>query len=145
MRESDLPNRTGMRILKFAFLFFGLRSVIQIITGHDILPPFVAVHGELLYAIINSVFCAVAFYGIHKRVPITWHLGWPVIVAAFVIFLYSALSAVRKIPESEDPWVAAVAIVIIGAGVAFGLGFMWYRQKDYFAPATRQHLGRQLL
>jgi hypothetical protein len=50
--------------------------------------------------------CAGALYGIHKRAPPTWKLGWGVRVAALIACDLGRLPTILKIPTSDYPWVA---------------------------------------
>jgi hypothetical protein len=129
-----------MRTLKIVCLLFCLLSVASIIAGgHAVRPaPFgtpVTGHGSvgMIWSFVNAVVFAGTFYGIHTRAPITWKLGWGVIVVGLLEFLYEALSSTMKLPETAHPWIASAAVLIGGAAVALYWGLWWKRQKPYFA------------
>jgi hypothetical protein len=82
-------------------------------------------------AFIQAVLFAAATYGIHKKAPVTWKLGWVVFAVLFLNVLASALSSSLKLPP-PDRWIASFAIVIGFGAVAAYWGFWWKRQKNYF-------------
>src|SRR5207245_9703378 len=48
-------------------------------------------HGYVrLYAVAAAVFFAVAFYGVYRRFPIVWKLGWIFLVAGTADFIVEA-------------------------------------------------------
>jgi hypothetical protein len=85
-------------------------------------------------SLLLAVLYACAFYGIHKKAPLTWRLGWVAIAFGFLEFLAVALSSTRRLPETVPPWIASVAIVVGGGAVALYWGLWWNRQKGYFSP-----------
>ena len=84
-----------------------------------------------LRALVSLAFFASAFYGIHRRVPLTWKLGWGVIVGGYLWFIVSVLSTTLKMPQ-PDRWIASCSIVIGTLLVVLYWGYWWWRQKQYF-------------
>jgi hypothetical protein len=88
-------------------------------------------------ALANATVSAAAFYGIHRRVPITWKLGWGVIVFFILEFIIRALSSTMGMPQVDHPWIARAAILIGGALVGLYGSFWWKRQESYFSVHSR--------
>jgi uncharacterized membrane protein len=84
-----------------------------------------------IYAFLNAILCGAAAYGIHKKVPATWKLGWVVLVVSLLNALVSALSSSLKLPL-PDRWIASSAIVIGICAVAIYWGLWWKRKRNYF-------------
>ncbi len=118
-----------MRILKFMCLVFCVLSVLFIIAGRV---PIRDVPIELAYASLN----AAAFYGIQKRAPIVWKVGWIVLAFGLLDFFIEALSFTRRMPEASHPWVFRTFILVSGTLVGLYWSFWWRRQKSYFWPRT---------
>jgi hypothetical protein len=134
-----------MRILKIVCLLFCMLSIVSVIQGIRVIhSPAVGAdsmnHGILgtILSVVDAVFWAVAFYGIHKKAPIAWKLGWVVIVVGLVQFLILALSSAMRLPKTADPWVASLAIIAGGCAVALYWSFWWKQQKSYFLPPQQR-------
>jgi hypothetical protein len=117
-----------VRTLKFMCLAFCVLSVLFIIAGRV---PIRDVPIELAYAGLNA-----AFYGIQKRAPIVWKVGWIVLAFGLLDFFIQALSSIRRIPGASHPWVFRTFILVIGILVGLYWGFWWRRQRPYFGPGT---------
>jgi hypothetical protein len=89
-----------------------------------------------LWIVINFLIFAGTYYGIQKRAPFMWKMGWIVIVCGFLDFLILTLSAIVKLPESTHPLIASAAVLIGSATVAVYFSHWWWQQKSYFAPPT---------
>jgi hypothetical protein len=90
-----------------------------------------------LYSLLAAGVFAIAFYGIHRRFPIAWKIGWGVLIASFLDFLVSALSFSLRLPL-PDRLIASSAIIVGGCAVAIYWGFWWNRQKSYFTSTHDQ-------
>jgi hypothetical protein len=138
----------NMRILKVICVLFCLFSLISAITGIQSVNASVSV-GEsahtssakmvvaqnnsfIAYSFLAALLYAAAFYGIQKRKPLTWKLGWVVIIASFLRFITSVLLHSLKLPQ-PDCWIVSTAGVLIGSAVAIFWGVWWKRQKSYFS------------
>jgi|SRR5208282_6227306 len=119
-----------VRILKFMCLVFCVLPVFFIIAGRV---PVRDVPIELAYAGLN----AAAFYGIRKRAPIVWKVGWIVLAFGLLDFFIEALSSTRKIPEASHPWAFRTFILVSGTLVGLYWSFWWRRQKTYFWAGDR--------
>jgi hypothetical protein len=132
-----------MRSLKAICIFFCLLSLFSVLTGTR------AFHwstswglnitrqgglGALLWSMFGSLLYGSAAYGIHRRVPLAWKLGWAILVVAFLNFTILGVSSVLRQPGD---WIIAVAIVVIGLLVAVYWGRWWNRQRHYFDVVAR--------
>jgi hypothetical protein len=136
-----------MDTLKIICAFFCLMCVASAISG--VQAVHVSTHNSASNASITmqrdygriwSLVCALiyagAFYGIQKRAPIMWKLGWCALVSSFLQFTIGALSFSLKLPQ-PDKWIASTAILLGGVGVTTYWGFWWKRQKNYFRTPQR--------
>jgi hypothetical protein len=87
--------------------------------------------GAALASIFGALFFAGAAYGIQRRAPIVWKLGWGVLGINFLAFVIRGLSIVTKSPQPER-WIFSAAILLGAAGVTAYWGVWWKRQKPYF-------------
>ncbi|MGB6874900.1 MAG: hypothetical protein WBD87_02590 [Candidatus Acidiferrales bacterium] len=130
-----------MRILKIICILFCLMSVASAITGiqsaHSSMRAISGAPAHVstivtrergtaarLWAIFVALVFAVAAYGIHKRAPFVWGLGWVVLCLAFLQFLIEVLSSSLRLPQ-PDRWIASSAILLGAGGVAAWWGIWW--------------------
>jgi hypothetical protein len=83
--------------------------------------------------LIESLFWASAFYGIKRKAPIVWKLGWGVLAAGFLEFVIAALSSTRKLPPYDSPLIASISVMVVGCAVLSYWAIWWKRQKSYFS------------
>jgi hypothetical protein len=130
----------NMRILKVICILFCLLGLVSTFAGlqpTEIITKHIAYR---TYSFLIAVLFGFAAYGIHKRKPMTWKLGWILIVATSLEALFSALSHSLKLP-TLDCWIAS-SVIVIGNGLAvMFVGFLWKRQKPYFIPNQNQMPG----
>ncbi|HEY6388449.1 MAG TPA: hypothetical protein VIX91_22445 [Candidatus Acidoferrum sp.] len=127
-----------MRALKAICIFFSLLCVVSALTGIR------TVHwstsdglnltkqvglGNTLWSVFNALLYAGAAYGIHRRAPVVWKLGWAILIISFLEFTIRGLSLSLSLPNG---WVASVGILIGGIVVTVYWGVWWGREKDYF-------------
>ena len=84
-----------------------------------------------LYAVAAAVFFAVAFYGVYRRFPIVWKLGWIFLVAGTADFIVEAWLGLIHRPYG---WVGALAATLGGLAMLAYWGIWWQRHREYFAP-----------
>src|SRR4029077_14649072 len=118
-----------MRVLKVMLAVACVASVISIF------PPIRPPSGTLgiLLSVINAALLGSAFWGIQKRLPLMWKLGFVGIVVLAANFLLQSLSVTRSIPTTEtnmemESGFLAIATVLV---TAYWL-LWWRRQKGYF-------------
>jgi hypothetical protein len=127
-----------MRTLKAICILFCLLSLVSAVTGirtfHwstsdglNITRQGGLVH--TLWSVFSSLLYASAAYGIHRRIPIVWKLGWAALIVSFLEFATGGVSSVLRQPGG---WIGAAGILVGGALVAGYWGRWWNRQKDYF-------------
>jgi hypothetical protein len=127
-----------MRTLKAICILFCLLSVVSAFTGirtfhwstSDGLN--ITRQGGLvntLWSVFSSLLYASAAYGIHRRIPVVWKLGWAVLIVSFLEFTIGGVSSVLSQPGGR---IGATGILVGGVLVAVYWGRWWNRQKGYF-------------
>jgi len=71
--------------------------------------------GVMLWSLFNALLYASAAYGIQRRVPVVWKLGWAVLVISSLQFMIGGLSSVLRQPGG---WIGAAGILVVGALVS---------------------------
>jgi len=90
------------------------------------------------FALVYAAFFAVAFYGIYRRFPLAWKVGWVVVVASTAAFIVQVWLVDVQPPDAAAAWFK-LAAALGGIPVGIYWGFWWYKQKRYFIPdATEQ-------
>jgi len=126
-----------MRTLKIVCVFFCLLSLASALTGTRAIDwssggLHITKHagiGVMLWSVFNALLYATAVYGIHRRVPMVWKLGWVVLIISSLHFMIGGVSSVLRQPGG---WVGAAGILIAGVLVTVYWGRWWNRQRDYF-------------
>jgi hypothetical protein len=125
--------RSGSKLLIFELscLAFGLFSLLQLT------PPFHPARSTTVrdtVFLVNTMICAAGFYGIHKREPLAWTLGWlglGLFFSEWIVFcMVSALKA--RVPDVRYIF---LLLVVIGFRVATYWGYGWWCQKVYFTKS----------
>jgi hypothetical protein len=113
-----------VRVLKLFCVFACAMSVIEIFAARD---RFDAILGG-----VGIIVWPIALYGIHKRLPVAWKLGFAWIGFGSCAFASRALS---MMPRTLDHPAVVAFVVISTIIVAIYWGYWWYRQKSYFSPS----------
>jgi hypothetical protein len=87
----------------------------------------------MILGLLQLLFYACALYGIHKKAPFAWKLGWVWIAVSFSMSLVKLLPLTLRLPGASDPWIAFASVIIASTGVHLWLGYLWNRQKSYFS------------
>jgi hypothetical protein len=74
---------------------------------------------------------AMAFYGIYRRLPIAWKLGWVFLVGGAADFIFEAWVGLIHQPYG---WVGVLAATLGGIAVVAYWGIWWQRHREYFTP-----------
>jgi hypothetical protein len=82
-----------------------------------------------LCSFFSSLLYAIAAYGVHRRIPFVWKLGWAVLIVSFLEFTIGGVSYVLRQPGGR---IGAAGIIVGGVLVAVYWGRWWNRQRDYF-------------
>ena len=123
-----------MRVLKATLVVACLMSAISIFRP-PVLPGGTF---SMVSSIIDTAVLGFAFYGIHRRVPLMWKLGFAIIVGLGAQFLIQSLiiwssilgSATNARTQSGFLTLATLAVTTYWL-------FWWKRQKPYFISGSR--------
>jgi hypothetical protein len=85
--------------------------------------------GALVWSVLNALLYASAAYGIHRRLPVVWKLGWVVLIVSCLEFMIRGITSALTLPGG---WAACIGIVVGGIFVTAYWGARWNRQRDYF-------------
>lgn len=88
-----------------------------------------------LWSVFSSLLYASAAYGIHRRIPVVWKLGWAVLIVSFLEFTIDGVSSVLRQPGG---WIGAAGILVGGVLLAVYWGRWWNRQRGYFHIVARK-------
>jgi hypothetical protein len=137
-----------MRDLKIVCVLFSVLSLASALTGIR------AIHwstsggleitkrigiGVALWAVFNAVLYASAAYGIHRRIPGVWKLGWAVLIFSCLEFMVRAMSSAVTLPEGRA---ACIGIAVGTIAVTFYWGRWWNQQRDYFRVAETKKVAK---
>jgi hypothetical protein len=86
----------------------------------------------VIWSLLVALMCAAEFYGIQTRALFAWKLGWAILAASFLQFLGFGMLSILKMPDTDHPWAAFAAILVVGSLVALYWASWWGRQRDYF-------------
>jgi hypothetical protein len=133
-----------MNKLKFGLLFLCavsiallVASVHAAILARNNVPLDLHAAVRWTFSIVNALALAGAAYGIHRRWPVIWRLGWVAIAFSSLGFLRSVLSASVRIPQKEHPLVFVLSAAVGDVLVTFYWSWRWARSKDYFIPGCQ--------
>jgi hypothetical protein len=115
-----------MRILKVFCFFMSVMSVAEVVAARD--------HFDIAWGVIGITVWSLAFYGIHRRVPATWKLGFIWLVIGACAFVSRSLSsAAMPIPRNVDHRIFPAFVVVGTIVVTIYWACWWYKQKSYFS------------
>jgi len=81
--------------------------------------------------LVYAAIFAAAFYGVYRRRPIAWKLGWVFLVIGAAHFIFAAWVGLIHQPYG---WVGAIGATVGGILVLAYWGIWWQRQREYFSP-----------
>jgi hypothetical protein len=128
-----------MRVLMSLLLLGCVLSIVSAITGIQAFEADSHTGTVVTYwpgswrwlALIYAAICGVAFYGIYRRYPIVWKIGFALLCFSAADFIFEAWWMLLPQPQG---WVGAVAVTLFLPLVALYWGRWWWRQKPYFFP-----------
>jgi hypothetical protein len=85
--------------------------------------------GVMLWLVFDALLYASMAYGIQRRVPVVWKLGWAVLIVSSLQFMIQGIATALFLP---DGWAACIGIVVGGIAVTVYWGAWWKRQRSYF-------------
>lgn len=122
-----------MRLLKAMLVVACIASAISIF--RPIVPPGEPV-GILLAAVDTALFGG-ALYGIHRRAPLMWKLGFAIILYLGASFLMQSLTMTRNsLGTAPNARIEAAFITVAAFAVTTYWLFWWKRQKPYFGDGS---------
>jgi hypothetical protein len=137
--EAVIPGTPfGIEVLKAMFILGFVVSLIALIpslrsvrTEHF---QFVANHSLLnhLISLGDAVLFGIGFYGIHRRMPLAWRVGWFYLGLFYVSSIVSGMAAARTTMAAPERWIMLSAVVVGISAVAVYWGIWWNKQKAYF-------------
>ena len=95
--------------------------------------------GRLL-ALFEAMLFGFLSYAIHVHLPLGWKIGWFGLIFGYLIFAIASISGLlNKAPAITFAafWLPASLVVILGAAFFGYWGYVWYRQKHYFASSPK--------
>ncbi len=140
------PERPSARMSMWALMFFLMVSCLAAVASAvtAVLSFYWSSHnGTVVHSItywhgywrvlplVYAAFFAAAFYGVYRRLPIAWKLGWLYIIVAAAHFIFFAWVGLIDQPKGAIGALAATFGAII---VAVYWGVQWYKRKSYFMP-----------
>ena len=102
--------------------------------------PQSTIHDPVAFRLVcftSALAFAGLYYGIAKRLPAVWKLGWIAVIGIPIIVIFGALSSTTSLP-SPDNWIASLLIVFSGAAILSVWAIWWKRQRAYFNPSPSQ-------
>lgn len=96
-----------------------------------------------IVALVGAMLCAIAAFGIHKRLRWTWGLGWLMLVLGIGSAIYrGATEMLRVKPVTPDRWLGMVVWMIGSAVVGIYFGAWWARQREFFSANHQTEVSR---
>ena len=86
---------------------------------------------ERLWSVAGAIVSALAYWGVHRRIRITYPLGVTFIIASGVFFVFEAFRLLLPQPYG---WVGALAVAVFTPFVALDMSSRWRRYRPYFYP-----------
>ena len=82
-----------------------------------------------LFALGDAAVFALAFYGIYRRYPLVWKLGFVVLYLSAAGFVFQAWWSLWRQPYG---WVGAIAVTVFIPLVTLPWATWWRTQRPYF-------------
>jgi hypothetical protein len=82
-----------------------------------------------LVALAYAVLFALAFYGIYRRYPLVWKLGFAILYLGGIDFVFHAWRSLWPKPYG---WVGAAAVTVVTPFIILYSVRRWRGQKEYF-------------
>ena len=127
----------GLGILSLVASFTGISSFQAAASSQDhsgaVITYFRDQWGRGL-ALANGIFLCCMAYGIWKRVPLVWKLGFALIALSGVSFVFNVLGDPNAFPRGPGKFpLVLMVFVIAGASVVSAFwAVWWYKKKAYF-------------
>ncbi len=118
-------NRAEAMVILFAAgnLFSAVTGITSVSGGSDT-PSVVTRHGLLGRLFVFAMFAvfSVGYMVLRKRTPLSWRIGWVLLAASLIDFLYAALFS---------PGLPSLFFVV-GTAVVVFWGIWWWRQRPAY-------------
>ena len=124
--------RVDMRILKAMLMVACVMSAISIFR------PIVQPGGTfgIVSSIVDTAVFGCAIYGIHRRAPLMWKLGFAIIVGLGAQFLIQSLIIWSSIGRATNARIESGFLTIATLAVTAYWLFWWKRQRAYFIDGS---------
>lgn len=86
---------------------------------------------QRIWGIATALICGLGAWGIYRRAPIVWPLGWVALVISAIWFVAEA--AIMLLPQPYG-WVGAIGAAVGAVLVVAYWGIWWQRHHEYFSP-----------
>ncbi|HKQ85218.1 MAG TPA: hypothetical protein VJS43_00475 [Candidatus Acidoferrales bacterium] len=85
-----------------------------------------------VFSVALAAFWASALYGVQKRKPIVWKLGWGVVLSGSMLFAAQAGRSILAVRTRPDRAIQFWILEIFTTALCAFWCFWWHRQKTYF-------------
>ena len=86
---------------------------------------------DRLWAVASALVCGIGAWGIYRRAPIVWPLGWVALLVSALWFVVEA--AIMLLPQPYG-WVGVIGAATGATLVVAYWGIWWQRHREYFTP-----------
>ena len=122
-----------MRLLKAMLVVACIASAISVF--RPIVPPGGPV--GIFLGMVDTVLFGGAFYGIHRRAPLMWKLGFAIILFLGASFLTQSLTMTwNTLGRAPNARIEAAFISVAALAVTTYWLVWWKRQKAYFVNSS---------
>jgi hypothetical protein len=131
----------GIHVLKVVCLVFCLFYLLDLVPGIRIPGThqpgvFAASRGVSQFvSFMNACLLAALFYGLQRKLAITWKIGWAFLGTFWAESLIICFTFTLKL-NPPDKWISSVAAVFVFTTVAAYWSLWWKRQKNHFLGTT---------
>jgi hypothetical protein len=137
MTGSDLRRPMPMRFLKIDLAIAALVCVASAISGIQWISYDSRTGTQIsyfagwdrLWTVGGAILLGLGAWGIHRRIPAMWTIGWVVLFASAAVFVFATI---RMLLPQPYGWVGVLgALVAVILGTVYE-GIWWQRHREYF-------------
>jgi hypothetical protein len=86
---------------------------------------------ERIWGVATALVCGLGAWGIYRRAPIVWSIGWVALVVSALWFVVEA--AIMLLPQPYG-WIGVIGAAVGAILVVAYWGIWWQRHREYFSP-----------